>query len=114
MGGQQLLTGQLHTLQGSSGWFWSAPGIVFPRYPPYQASLPLSATWGGTQWEASNSSRANFIHYKAVVAGFGPPRVLYFPGTHHIWRALPYPPRGEGPDGRPPTPHGISRLIVLK
>ena len=38
-------------------WFWSALGILFPRYPPYLASFPLSATWGGTRWETSSSSR---------------------------------------------------------
>ena len=38
--------------------------------------------------------------------GFGLPRVFYFPGTLHIWRAFPYPPRGEAPDGRPVTPRG--------
>jgi hypothetical protein len=50
---------------------------------------------------------ANFVHYKAVVASFGPPRVCYFRGSHHIWRAFPYPPPGEAPDGRPATPHGV-------
>jgi hypothetical protein len=41
------------------------------------------------------------------VAGFGLPRLFYFPSTHHIWRAFPYPPPGEAPDGRPATPHGL-------
>jgi hypothetical protein len=31
---------------------------------------------------------------------------FYLPGTLHIWRAFPYPPPGEAPDGRPITPHG--------
>jgi hypothetical protein len=53
--------------------------------------------------------------YKAVVAGFGPPLVFYFPSTHHIWRAFPYPPPGEAPDGRPATPHGIViAMMTLK
>ena len=33
------------------------PGILFPRYPPYLVSVPLSATWGGARWETSNFSR---------------------------------------------------------
>ena len=48
---------QLHLLQGSSSLFWSAPSILFPWYLPYLVSIPLSATWGGTRWETSNSSR---------------------------------------------------------
>ena len=31
---------------------------------------------------------------------FGPPRVLYFPGTRQIWWAFYYRPPGEAPDGR--------------
>jgi hypothetical protein len=46
-------------------------------------------------------------------AGFGPPWVFYFPGTRHIWRAVPYPPPGEAPDGRPATPYRTV-LIILK
>ena len=38
----------------------AAPGILFPRYPPYLVSIPLSATGGGARWETSNSSRAVF------------------------------------------------------
>ena len=26
-------------------WLWSTLGILFPQYPPYLVSLPLSATW---------------------------------------------------------------------
>ena len=37
-------------------WFWSTLGILFPQYPPYLVSLPLSATWGGARWETSNST----------------------------------------------------------
>ena len=42
---------------------------------------------------------------------FGLPRVFYFPGTHHIWWAFPYPPQGEAPDRRLATPHGNSTEI---
>jgi hypothetical protein len=38
-------------------WFWSTLGILFPQYPPYLVSLPLSATWGGARWETSDSTR---------------------------------------------------------
>jgi len=38
-------------------WFWSTLGILFPQYPPYLVSLPLSATWRGARWETSNSAR---------------------------------------------------------
>ena len=46
--------------------FWSAPSILFPRYPPYLASVPPSATRGGTRWENSNSTRGEITishHY---------------------------------------------------
>ena len=33
---------------------WSAPGIIFPRYPPYLVNIPLSATGGGARWNTSN------------------------------------------------------------
>ena len=36
---------------------WSVPGILFPRYPPYLVSVPLSATWGGARWETNNFSK---------------------------------------------------------
>ena len=51
--------------------------------------------------------RPNSIYYKAAAAGFGLPRVFYFPGIHHIWWTFLYPPPEEAPDGRPATPHGI-------
>jgi len=38
-------------------WFWSIVGVLFPQYPPYLVSLPLSAPWGGARWETSNSTR---------------------------------------------------------
>ena len=44
-------------------WFWSALGILFPQYPPYLVSLPLSATWGGARWETSNST-GDTVQYK--------------------------------------------------
>jgi len=34
-------------------WFWPTLGILFPHYPPYLVSLPLSATWGGARLETS-------------------------------------------------------------
>ena len=40
-------------------WVWSTLGILFPQYPPYVVSLPLTATWGGARWETSNSTREN-------------------------------------------------------
>jgi hypothetical protein len=40
------------------------------------------------------------------VAGFGLPRVFYFPDTRHIRRAFPSLPPVEASDGRPATPHG--------
>jgi hypothetical protein len=40
-------------------------------------------------------------------AGFGPPWVFYFPITHHIWWAFPYPPPGEALDWRP-----LQHLII--
>ena len=50
----------------------------------------------------------------ASSASFGPPRVFYFPGTHRIRWASPYPPPGEAPDGRPATSHGKNSFYVLK
>ena len=40
-------------------WFWSTLVILFPQYPPFLASLPLSTTWEGARWETSNSTRAD-------------------------------------------------------
>jgi hypothetical protein len=40
-------------------YFWSAPGILFPRYPPYLVSIPPSAARGGARWKTSNSSRGH-------------------------------------------------------
>ena len=36
--------------------FWSAPGILFPRYFPYLGGVPLSATWGGARWENNSNN----------------------------------------------------------
>ena len=44
-------------------------------------------------------------NYKAAAASFDPPRVFYFPGTHHIWWAIPYPPPGEALGGWLATSH---------
>jgi len=45
-------------------WYWSTLGVLFPQYPPYLVSLPLSATWGGARWETSNATQgALVVHY---------------------------------------------------
>jgi len=46
--------------------------------------------------------------------GFGLPWVFYFPSTLHIWRAFPYLPPGEAPDGRLVTPHGGFILLQFQ
>jgi len=46
-------------LQGSSVSFGLPPGTLFPRYPPYLESIPLSANRGGARWKNSNSSRVH-------------------------------------------------------
>jgi len=38
---------------------------------------------------------------QGIGADFGLPRVFYFRGTLHIWRAFPSLPPGEAPDGTP-------------
>ena len=67
--------------------------IFFPRFSSSRLYIPLCQPQGnGT--------------------GFGLPRVFYFPGTLHIWRAFPYQPPGEAPDGRPVTPHGKESIVI--
>jgi hypothetical protein len=34
--------------------FWSTGGILFPTYPAYLPSIPLSATWGRARWGLTN------------------------------------------------------------
>ena len=66
-----------------------------------QPGGPVDFWWrfsSSRPWYASNRLQGSS-------ASFGPPRVFYFPGTHHIWWAFPYPPPGEAPDGRLATPH---------
>ena len=46
-------------------------------------------------------------------ASFGPPPVIYFPGTQHILWAFPYLPTGEAPDGRLATSHGIGMILEM-
>ena len=48
------------------------------------------------------------IELQGSSASFGPPQVFYFPGTHLIWWASPYPPPGEAPDGRLATPNFVA------
>ena len=51
------------------------------------------------------------IKLRGSSASFGPLRVFYFPGTHHFWRAFPYPPTREAPDGRLATSYGLKKII---
>ena len=53
------------------------------------------------------------IELQGSSASFGPHRVLFFPGTRHIWWAFPYPPPGEAPDRRLATPHGTNNNNII-
>jgi hypothetical protein len=35
--------------------FRSALGVLFPQYPLYLESVPLSATWGGARWRVTDN-----------------------------------------------------------
>ena len=50
-----------------TAWFWSAPTILFRRYPLYLASLPLSATWGRAQLGVQNPAEG----YKSLLMFLG-------------------------------------------
>jgi len=64
-----------------------------------------------SRFSSSNPWHAS-IKLRVSSASFGPPRVFYFPGTHHIWWAFTYPPPGEAPNGRLATPHGRAQEDV--
>jgi len=97
--------------------------VPFPRWEflackcfPWTGSWSFAQppTWR-TRWFFSRFSSSSF--YRSLCqpqgsgTGFGLSRVFYFTGTLPIWRAFPYPPPGEAPDGRPVTPHGHSFCI---
>jgi hypothetical protein len=63
------------------------PGILFSRF-------------------SSSSLYRSLCKPQGSSTGFGLLWVFHFPSTLHIWRAFPYPPPGEAPNGRPVTPHG--------
>ena len=87
---------------------------------PWTGSWPFAQPQPGGPGDffsrfSSSSLYRSLCQPQGSGTGFGLPRVFYFPSTLHIWRAFPYPPPGEAPDGRPVTPQGpfISWWILM-
>jgi hypothetical protein len=47
---------------------WSMGGILFPTYPPYLESIPLSSTWECARWGTDNPTRGNQIQHCIMCA----------------------------------------------
>ena len=99
----------------SSAPAWLATSCFWLPQNPWSLHRPPRLSLDRNRWRDSSVCRgyplvvlyfaAHFpllVYYLGCLhlASFGPPRLFYFPGTRHIWRAFPYPPPWEAPDAR--------------